>query len=175
MLTSRRIKQIIREAIFDVTATPHISKTDAQRELGINPLRTDVGGHAANDEVRQVSTFDYNGANFRGTPVVLSDNRFTFYKVKNFGNPDVRSTKQFFGDTANGEKDLRKEIDKINGAATRNGKSVIYRIITNAENLKKNKGHEFVTDSFWEFSFDGNTWYILKPNCVNDMKQSSIK
>ena len=70
------LKNAINEAWYSKASTPHMSHSDAHRELGRNPLRTDVGKHSANDEVRQPSTFDRNGANFQGThivPLALAD------------------------------------------------------------------------------------------------------
>ena len=68
------LRNAVNEAWYSNTSTPHMSHSDARRELGRNPLRTDVGNHSANDEVRQPSTFDRNGANFQGTHIVLSEN-----------------------------------------------------------------------------------------------------
>lgn len=170
-----RLKQIIYESVvkaineaqFTTTAAPHTSKAEAQRELGRNPLRTDVGGHAAHDEVRQPSTFDKNGANFEGENILLSDNRFIFYKVKNFGTPDIKDTLSLFGSGASAEVELRRAIDTVNGAADRNGKNLTYRTFA-SEKKPRTK--------FWEFSFDGGqTWYILKPHPVQNMKESRFK
>ena len=161
------VREALNEGLFTKTAAPYVSKAEAQRELGKNPLRTDVGGHAAHDEVRQPSTFDRNGANFDGEHIVISDNRFTFYKVKNFGTPDIKDTLSLFGNGVSAEKELRKAIDTVNGAADRNGKNLIYRTIA-SENKPRIK--------FWEFSFDnGETWYILKPQPVQNMKQSKFR
>ena len=66
------LKNAVNEAWYSNTSTPHMSHSDARRELGRNLLRTDVGKHSANDEVRQPSTFDRNGANFQGIHIVLS-------------------------------------------------------------------------------------------------------
>ena len=160
------VRQALYESWYTKTATPYVSKAEAQRELGRNPLRTDVGGHAAHDEVKQPSTFDRNGANFDGEHIVVSDNRFTFYKVKNFGTTDIKDTLSLFGNGASAERELRKEIDTVNGAADRNGKSLTYRAIVSEKNPRI---------KFWEFSFDyGQTWYILKPQPVQNMKQSKF-
>lgn len=165
---------LLEEGIFDKSATPIMSKSDAWRELGTNPLRTDVGGHAANDELRQPSTFDVNGANFKGENLVVSDNKFMMYKVKNFGNPDIEGTLSLFGNGANAEKELRRAIDTLNGAARRNGKYLQYRTITSRSNSSVSEKTGHMRKTFWEFSFDGNEWYILKPNPVQSLKVSKF-
>ena len=162
-----RLKQIIYESVvrgiyegrYTTTAAPHTSKAEAQRELGSNPLRTDVGGHAAHDEVAQPSTVDDNGANFDGEHILLPDSRFTFYKVKNFGTPNIKDTLSLFGQNpATSEVELKRAIDTVNGAAKRNKKHLIYRTFA-PESKPRTK--------FWEFSFDnGQTWYILKPHPI---------
>ena len=167
-------RQAIRESFYDDTATPNVSKADAQRELGINPLRTDVGGHSAHDEVGQPSTVDKNGANFDGEHIVVSDNRFTFYKVKNFRTTDIKDTLSLFGNGASGEKELRRAIDTVNGAADRNGKFLRYRTITSETNKVISERSSYMRNTFWEFSFNGTEWYILKPNPVQNMKQSTF-
>ena len=128
------LKNAVNEAWYSNTSIPHMSHSDAHRELGSNPLRTDVGKHSANDEVRKPSLIDRNGANFQGTYTVLSENMFNIYKIKNFGNIDVADTLSFFGRGASGEKELRRAIDTLNGAADRNGKTLSYRTITSETN-----------------------------------------
>lgn len=168
------VKQALYEGVFDKTAAPYMSKADAQRELGRNPLRTDVGGHSAHDEVRQVSTFDTNGANFNGEHIFVSDNKFMIYKIKNFGNPDIKGTLSIFGDGSKGEKELRRAIDTVNGAAKRNGKGLYYRTITSETNKRKAEMSSYMTNTFWEFSFDRIEWYIMKPNPVQSLKISKF-
>ena len=181
------LKHIINEAIrqtlmesgmFDKTATPVATKTDAQRELGINPLRTDVGNHGGNEEVRQPSTQDWNGANFKGKLIIIPDKKFTFYKVKQFGNPDIKDTSSLFGGTGKGDVELKRAIDTVNGAATRNGKSVTYRFITSETNNEKYKISQTpgrTIGTFCEFSYDNNQWFIMKPHPVQNLKISSFK
>lgn len=180
-----KIREIIKEAIteliqegrFDTTATPHNSHTDVGRNIGYNPLYSDNGGHAANDVVSQVSTFDRNGANFtsNGNDLCLSDNKFIIYKIKNFGNDKVKSTLSIFGNGAKGEKELRKAIDTVNGAATRNGRSVKWRTITSDSFKKLSDSSGKMSNTFWEFSYDnGNVWYILKPSPIQSMQVSKL-
>lgn len=164
------VRKVLNEGVFDKTATPYISKADVRRDIGVNPLRTDVGGHAAHDEVRQVSTIDWNGAGFDGKHIVVSDNKFMIYKIKNFGNPDVKDTLQFFGNT----KELRRAIDTLNGAARRNNKTLFYRTITSESGKNNSERSDYMVKTFWEFSFDGNEWYILKPNPVQSPKISKF-
>ena len=164
------VRQAINESFYRNTTTPHVSKAEAQRELGSNPLRTDVGNHSAHDEVGQPSTTDEWGANFDGEHFVVSDNRFTFYKVKNFGSPNVKDTKSLFGS----EKELRKAIDIVNGAAERNKKFVKFRTITSDSFQKLSEKTSYMSNTFWEFSYGGGEWYILKPNPVQTLKISKF-
>lgn len=173
-LIAESITQQLMEGWFSQTANPHMSKIEASRELGKNVLRTDVGNHASNDEVRQPSTFDRYGANFKGEHITLSDNMFTVYKIKNFGNDSVKDTLSFFGSGANGEKELRRAIDTINGGADRNGRDVRYRTITSVSNKRKSEMSSYMSNTFWEFSFNGEEWFILKPNPIQTMKQSKL-
>ena len=168
------VVEALNEAWYTTTATPYLAKTEAQRELGSNPLRTDVGNHSPNDEVRQPSTFDKNGANFDGQHIVVSENRFTFYKVKNFGTTDIKDTLSLFGRGASAEKELRRAIDTVNGAADRNGRFLRYRTITSETKKAISERTSYMSNTFWEFSFNGSEWYILKPNPVQSMKLSTF-
>lgn len=169
----KTINEMIEEGRYDFSSTPYNSKSERNYSLNRNPLTIDNGGHNSNDVLSQVSTYDSNGANFdTNENIVLSDNQITIYKIKNFNNTDINSTIDFFGKGSVGEKNLRKAIDTINGAAVRNNRDVMYRTITSASNKHKNK---FI-GTFWEFSLDnGNSWYILKPNPVNNMQLSKLK
>lgn len=155
---------------YSNTSTPERFKSGAQRQLGRNPLRTDVGNHAGNTETLLPSTFDTNGANFVGEPITLSENMFNVYKIKNFGNVEIKDTLSLFGRGAKAEVELRRAIDTLNGAATRNGKQLKYRTISS----EKNKSRRGMANTFWEFSYNGEDWYILKPNPVQDMKLSKL-
>lgn len=168
------VRSAIEEAWYTNTATPYMSKAEASRELGRNPLRTDVGGHSSHEEVRQPSTFDRNGANFKGQHIVVSDNKFNIYKIKNFGKLEIDGTLSFFGRGANGEKELRRAIDTLNGAADRNGRSLSYRTITSESKQGISQRTNYMKDTFWEFSFNGVEWYILKPNPVQSKKPSKF-
>lgn len=168
------IRQSINEAWYTNTATPYMSKSEANRELGRNPLRTDVGNRSPREEVLQPSTFDRNGANFKGEHIVLSDNKFNIYKIKNFGKLEIDGTLSFFGRGATGEKELRRAIDILNGAADRNGKILSYRTITSETKKSISERTHYMKDTFWEFSFNNEEWYILKPNPVQNMKLSKL-
>ena len=176
----RSIKEIVREVLmegrFDRTATPHFSHTDTFRNIGKNPLYTDNGGHSSRDVSPLVSTYDTNGANFRtDNNIVLSDNKFIIYKIKNFGNDSIESTLSLFGRGAGGEKELRRAIDTINGAALRNGRSVKYRTITSEAFKASSKRTNQMAKTFWEFSLDnGSTWNILKPEPIQNLQQSKL-
>lgn len=166
---TKAVKEALYEGMYSKTATPELSKSDIHREIGVNPLITDKW-----DKVRQPSTFDTNGANFKGEHIIVSDNKFTFYKVKNFNNPDIKDTLSLFGGGANGEKELRRAIDIINGAAKRNNKFLELRTITSETNKKLSMKTSYMRGTFWEFSY-GDEWYILKPNPVQNLKASKFK
>ena len=168
-IINESVRQALLEGMFTQTASPHISKADVQREIGVNPLRTDVGGHAANDEVRQASTVDWWGG-AKVERIFVSDNKFMIYKIKNFGNPDVKDSMQFFGNT----KEFRRAFDIANGAASRGGKNVYFRTITPESGKAAAQKADYMIKTFWEFSFDGNEWYILKPNPVQTLKISKF-
>ena len=166
------VRRALYEGVFDKTATPHISKGDVRRDIGINPLRTDVGGHAANDEVTQPSTQDFEGEKFRQKTenIFVSDNKFMIYKVKNFGNPDVKDSLQFFGNTV----EFRRAKDTVDGASKRGNKEVYFRTISPESERSKVERSDFMYKTFWEFSFDGQEWYILKPHPVQSLKISKF-
>lgn len=170
------ILEIVAEGRYTDTATPWNSRSDRSRNLGYNPLYADNGGHSNNDVVSQVSTFDRNGASFKPSDnLVVSDNKFIIYKIKTFGNDKVESTLSIFGSGASGERELRRAIDTVNGAADRNGRHVTYRTITSETNRRASMSSGHMTKTFWEFSLDGGrSWYILKPNPVIDMKKSGL-
>lgn len=169
------IKGLITEGYYDDSVTPLFSKTKTNRELGVNPLTVDNGNHTPTDVLRQPSTIDFNGANFHGVNLIVSDNKFMFYKVKNFGTDKISSTLQLFGRGAGGEKGLRAAIDTLNGAAMRNNKSLRFRTITSETFKNKSKMSDHMSNTFWEFSYDnGNTWYIMKPHPVQNMQPSKV-
>lgn len=169
------LKTTLNEGYYDDSATPFFSRTKTHRELGINPLAVDNGNHTPSDVLRQPSTYDSNGANFKGENIIVSDNKFVFYKVKNFGTDKINDTLQLFGKGAKAEKGLRAAIDTISGASKRNGRYVLYRHITSESNKQKSKNSGYITNTFWEFSLDGGaTWNIMKPNPIDAMQQTKI-
>lgn len=171
----RAFNELISEGNYDDSSTPLLSKTITHRDIGKNPLTVDNGGHAASGVLLQPSTYDYNGANFKGINIVVSDNKFMFYKVKNFGTDKIGSTLQLFGRGAGGEKGLRAAIDTLNGAAKRNNRNLMYRTITSESFKQRSEATDHMSNTFWEFSYDnGMTWYILKPNPVQNMKKSEV-
>lgn len=175
-IIKKAINKAINEYRYSDSSTPINSKEYTYSYRCVNPTSVDVGSHSSNDVLSQPSTFDKNGENFvTDDNIVLSDNKFTIYKIKNFGNDNIQSTLDFFGKGKNGEKNLRKEIDTLNGASTRNGKSLIYRTITSQSYKNKSENSGKMLYTFWEFSFDnGATWYILKPNGTQNMKPSKL-
>lgn len=175
-LITETIKEVINEFRYQDTATHLNSKDLRYRNIGKNPLAVDNGGHSSNDVLSQPSTFDRNGATFRSEDnIVLSDNKFTIYKIKNFGTDKINSTMDLFGKGTNGEKSFRKEIDIMNGAATRNSINLLYRTITSVSNASKSKSTGGMINTFWEFSYDnGNTWYVMKPNGTQEMRASKL-
>lgn len=171
----KKLKNIITEGYYDDSVTPYFSRAKTQRELGVNPLAVDNGDKTPTDVLRQPSTYDTNGENFKGEQIVVSDNKFMFYKIKNFGNDKINDTLQLFGKGANGEKSLRAAIDAINGAAKRHCRFVEYRHITSESNKDKSEKSGYMVNTFWEFSINGgNTWYILKPNPIESMQQTKV-
>lgn len=166
------VRRVLNERYTD-SSTPINSRTRRYYSLGVNPLTVDNGGHSSGDITSLVSTEDFNGGTFRtNDKIVLSDNKFSIYKIKNFGNDNIRGTIDLFGKGAQGEINLRKAIDTVNGAAVRQSRDLVFRTITSESNKKM--VHD-VRNTFWEFSYDnGNTWYILKPEPVQQMKQSKL-
>lgn len=169
-------KRLIKEYRYNDTITPHNSQTNRAINLGRNPLSVDNGGHSNNDVVGQVSTVDDNGSNF--TPnddaVILSPNQLRMYKIKNFGNDNVMSTLSFFGNGKEGEKALRLAIDQLNGGATRNHKNVTYRVITDIPSMDVAAKSGYMQNSFWEFSLGDGRWFILKPEPLENIRQSQF-
>jgi hypothetical protein len=161
------VRKALYEGVFDKTATPHHSKIDTIKDIGRNPLTVDNGGHPTNDKVRQPSTFDKISETEN---LFVSDNKFLIYKVKNFGNPDIKDTMQFFGNTP----EFRRAYDTVRGAADRGGKPIYFRTISPESERAKIESHKFMIKTFWEFSFDRQEWYILKPNPVQSLKISKF-
>ena len=170
------INEFINEYRYQDSATPLNSRSDVYRNLGVNPLTIDNGGHTPNDVLSQPSTFDRNGETFKSADnIVLSDNKFIIYKIKNFGTDKITSTMDLFGRGASGEKSFRKEIDIMNGAATRNRRHLIYRTITSVSNEAKSKASGNLAGTFWDCSCDmGNTWYLRNPNGTQNMIPSKL-
>lgn len=172
-IINETIHRYINEASkYDKSTRPINSKTVTQQNLGSNPLFVDNGGHASNDVVSQPSTVDWNGANFgtNGNDLIVSDNKFTIYKIKNFGDDKVKSTMDFFKD----EKEFRKAIDVLNGAAKRGDKTLYFRTITSESFADVSKRTQGMSNTFWEFSFNDVDWFIMKPNPVQEMKASTL-
>lgn len=171
------VNNILKEYKYYDDINPDNSKTNRYKNLGLNPLSVDNGGHQSNDVVKQVSTFDKNGEMFTSNDrIFLNKNQFVIYKIKNFGTDSISSTISLFGKGSIGEKNLRSAIDLLNGGATRNGKNIIYRTITLETSLDKAKKSGWMIDTFWEFSINnGGDWYILKPKPLEDIKKSKLK
>lgn len=166
------VRRALYEGVFDKTTTPHHSKMDTIKDIGRNPLTVDNGGHSTNDKLRQPSTQDFKGEQLerKTEHIFVSENKFLMYKVKNFGNPDVNDTIQLFGNTVG----YRRAYDTVEGAANRGGKSAYFRTISPENEKTKVERSNFMVKTFWEFSFDGEEWYILKPNPVQVLKISKF-
>lgn len=165
----RLVLDIITESgYYDDSMSPIYSRSKINKGLGVNPLYRDNGNHANADNISQPSTVDWNGEDLKNAEkVVLKENKFMIYKVKNFDNPDIKSTQSIFGDGREGDQRFRNAIDTIYGSAKRNGRDVQFRVIScEAPGTKSSK--------FYEFSYDGDTWYIVKPNPTTDMKESKL-
>lgn len=173
-IISETIRGYINEVRYDNDTQPHNSKTDVHNTIGINPLTVDVGGHSSQDVLSQPSTIDFNGEKMNDNTehIFVSDNKFLFYKVKNFGNPDVKSTMDFFKKMPQ----FRAAIDTINGAAVRSSMGGVYFRTISPETMKDRvEASDFMINTFWEFSYDGEDWYIVQPNPTQKMKKSGFK
>lgn len=171
-IITETIRRYVNEASkYDNSTSPINSKSVVNRNLG-HPMFTDNGGHASNDQLSQPSTVDWNGINFttNGNDIVVSDNKFMFYKMKAFGTDRIKCTKDLFKN----DKELRKAIDIVNGAASRGFKSVYWRCVTSQSSESKSQKSGKMLDTFWEFSFNKTDWYFLKPNPVQELKKSSL-
>ena len=171
-IIAETIRRYVNEASkYDNSTTRINSKAQANRHLG-HPMFVDNGGHASNDQLSQPSTVDWNGINFdtKGNDIVVSDNKFMFYKVKAFGSAQINCTKDLF----NGDKDFRRAIDIVNGAAARGFKTVYWRTVTSESFEQSSKNSGKMLNTFWEFSFNNIDWYFLKPNPVQEIKPSSL-
>ena len=172
------IENIIREYIeeagrFAGGPTPHNSRSHREGNVGNPIIGHGNGNHSNQDVAPQVSTFDIFGANFNGQHCVLGDNKFKNYVTANFNNEKIRSTMDFFGDNARGLGDLRREIDRLNGAAERGGRRLMWRTVTPKEKLRIALKNGFMLYTFWEYSFNGGkNWYVLVPNSIEKMKPS---
>lgn len=167
------VRKALYEATYDKTAYAHHSKMDDIINMGRNPLTVDVGGHSVNDRLRQKSTITPDEEGFISRDnIVVSDNQFTIYKIKNFGNDKINATMDFFGGST---VELARAINTMNGAARRNGKPLYYRTITSESNRRVSEKTQQMSKTFWEFSFDGEEWYIMKPNPVVSLKISKFK
>lgn len=170
------LKEVLSEGHYSNSVTPVFGKTDMLNNLGKNPLYVDNGNHTPSDVLLQPSLVDYNGANFKGQHIVLSDNKFIIYKIKNFGTDKIASTLSLFGNSpSSSEKGLRAAIDTINGAAYRNSKTLLWRTITSESNRQKSQSSGHMTNTFWEFSLDGgSTWCIMRPRPSENMQVSKL-
>lgn len=173
------IENIVRECLneegrFSISQFPLNSRSHREQNVGNPIISHGNGNHSNQDVVSQVSTVDDNGANFDSGDrhYCISEKNMMKYKWYNFKNPDVKSTMDFFG---NNMTELRREIDRLNGAATRNGKTLIYRTITSKDRASASDRSDHMLYTFWEFSFDnGQTWYVMIPNGADKMKKSTM-
>lgn len=168
----RIIDECVRRALYeggywDETATPLVT-------IGTTPTRG-FNGHGPgldNGPELEPSTQDFEGEKFRQKTenIFVSDNKFMIYKVKNFGNPDIKDSLQFFGNTV----EFRRAKDTVDGASKRGNKEVYFRTISPESEKTKVERSDFMYKTFWEFSFDGQEWYILKPHPVQSLKISKF-
>ena len=171
------IENIVRQCLneegrFAKSPTPHNSRSHRERNVANPIISHGNGNHSNQDVVSQVSTYDDNGANFESSRTFcISDKNFLRYKWSNFNNTRVNSTMDFFGGDIS---KLRLEIDRLNGAAMRNGRQLIYRTITSESYRDSSERSGNMLHSFWEFSFDGNTWYLMMPNGVDRLKKTTM-
>lgn len=175
------IENMVREYLYEEGRftggpSPHNSRSHRERNVGNPIIGHGNGSHSNQDVVSQVSTYDIFGAGFDGQHCILGDNKFKKYLETNFNNEILHSTMDFFGDDANGLRSLRREIDRLNGAAERNGRGLLWRTITPKAKLKIALKNGFMLYTFWEYSFNnGKNWYILVPNAIDKMKNSIVQ
>lgn len=175
------IENIIREYLceegrFTSGPDPHNSRSHRERNVG-NPIIGHGNGNHSNADVASMpSTDDIFGAGFKGQHCVVGEKKFKAYLETCFSGRNIKRTMDFFGDSAKGLSRLRSEIDRLNGAAKRNGRSLKWRTITPKDKIRTEIKSNFMLNSFWEYSFNGGqTWFILVPNSIEVMKPSSIK
>ena len=175
------IENIVRECLleggrFEQGPTPFNSRSHRERNISNPIIGHGNGNHSNQDVVGQVSTVDYNGANFVSSRhYLVTDERIKRYKESNFNNDKVKSSMDFFGEGAKGEVALRREIDRLNGAAYRNQKPLMWRTIVPKSKIALSRRSGRMSHTFWEFSLDrGSTWYVLIPNSIEKMKQSTF-
>lgn len=166
-LLKKFIDECVRNALYEAK---NISYRDTATPLVLKRLT----GHAKglDDPSGEPSTITPDEEGFISQKnIVVSDNKFTIYKIKNFGNDKIEDTMSFFGGST---VELTRAIHTVNGAAKRNGKPLYYRTITSESNKDISRKRKQMYKTFWEFSFDGNEWYILKPNPVQSLKISKF-
>lgn len=175
------IENIIREYLceegrFTSGPDPHNSRSHRERNVGNPIIGHGNGGHSNQDVVSQPSTYDIFGAGFDGQHCVVGINKFKNYLDTCFSGRKIKSTMDFFGNNAEGLRQIRCEIDRLNGSAERNGRKLIWRTITPKDKIRIELKSGFMLNSFWEYSFNGGqTWYVLVPNSIYTMKPSTIK
>lgn len=165
-------KKAINECVLNLLNEGDWFKHSTHPEVRMPGDDHHVGGHSPADAVKQPSNDDPWGGNFNGEHIIVSENKIIIYKVKNFANPDLKGSMDFFANTV----ELRKAIDTVNGGAKRNGRPVMWRTITCEKFANIARRNNFMSYTFWEFSLDGGSvWYILKPSPLQTMKQSTFK
>jgi hypothetical protein len=168
----RIIDECVRRALYeggywDETATPLVIN-------GTTPTRDFIGHNPGldNGPEKNPSQITPDEENFISQDnIVISDNQFIIYQIKNFGNDKIDGTMNFFG---NSTVELARAIHTMNGAAKRNGKQLYYRTITSESNKKTSVKTQQMLKTFWEFSFNGEEWYIMKPHPVQSLKISKF-
>jgi hypothetical protein len=167
----RLIEECVTKALYEggywsKTATPLVTNGTTGGFNGRSP-------GLDNGPEKNPSQITPNEENFISQDnIVISDNQFIIYKIKNFGNDKIGGTMDFFGGST---VELARAIHTMNGAAKRNGRPLFYRTITSESNKKTSVNTQQMLKTFWEFSFDGEEWYIMKPNPVQTLKISKFR
>lgn len=172
------ITECVRQALYESNDTDvgHHTETATPEGFYRDNFLKNVGhgNHSGKlDAAPEPSTITPDEENFRPDEhFFVSEQKFEFYKIKHFGRKDINDTLQFFGGDT---RELSKAINTVNGAARRNGKFIRYRTITpeKFKNIAIRKDYMYRT--FWEFTFDNQQWYILKPSPVQNLKQSFFR
>jgi hypothetical protein len=115
----------------------------------------------------------YNGTTCSGTALSGAPINVGNYSVKVSvaGNSDYEPANTCVTLTITKKTDV---LSITKASKTYDGE-VLGATITSESNKKTSQRTEQMAKTFWEFSFDGEEWYIMKPNPVISLKISKFK